>query len=236
MSNKIYYIQGNYCDPSKVIEALEDKGGINNDNVSGNDSDAIYFFVDGVNDNLIELAFENSAKAFLVKTYGTKLTLSEKNIKDRIKTFDDAYKWCMENNHKMICSEYDSLCSALYGFTQKADCVTGDIVAYLKLRIVSIALNEGWQPQFAIGEDIYTIDFNLIYKDDFPKEYKETHADIEISKTYSCDYKLFAYSSTFRSSTILDSTNIYFKNKDLAVYCGNQFIDLWAEYYLARKQ
>lgn len=76
--------------------------------------------------------------------------MSEQNlsIMDRIKTFEDAVKELGEK-HPAVC-EYNAIVSA--GLETS---MSPDILAYFKLRIITAALNEGWEPQFTVGEYRY---------------------------------------------------------------------------------
>lgn len=70
------------------------------------------------------------------------------SIMDRIKTFEDAVKELGEK-HPAVC-EYNAIASA--GLETS---MSPDILAYFKLRIITAALNEGWEPQFTVGEYRY---------------------------------------------------------------------------------
>ena len=71
-------------------------------------------------------------------------TFRPKDVKDRIKTFEDAINELGEG-HKFVV-EYTAL---------KGSTLSNDVIAYLKLRIISAALNEGWEPQFTEDEYRY---------------------------------------------------------------------------------
>lgn len=64
-----------------------------------------------------------------------------KDVRERIKTFEDAYKE-LENRDNMdfLIREYDNRWTG-----------GKDLLAYLKLRIIVAALNEGWEPEFKKG-------------------------------------------------------------------------------------
>ena len=71
---------------------------------------------------------------------------NELRIEDEIKTFDDAVKKIGEN-HPLV---------KAYAAWMRAE-IPGqlDLVAFLKLRIICAALNEGWQPEFTEDEARY---------------------------------------------------------------------------------
>ena len=64
-------------------------------------------------------------------------TSDKRPVTDRIKTFEDACKELGEEH--LFVKQYNS--------NEMAD-VDTDLDAYLKLRIICAALNEGWKPQF----------------------------------------------------------------------------------------
>ena len=66
-----------------------------------------------------------------------------KDVTERIKTFEDACKELGENNPLIHAwKSWD-----LFGLRNQPD-----VDAYLKLRIIAAALNEGWKPQFTTDE------------------------------------------------------------------------------------
>ena len=75
-------------------------------------------------------------KALLESMFG-KDVFQPKNIMERVKTFEDACE-VLGEEHSYV-QEYRGIANVNFDFTQ-------DIIAYLKLRIICAALNEGWQP------------------------------------------------------------------------------------------
>lgn len=69
-------------------------------------------------------------------------------VTERIKTFEDARRELGDSNPLVF--HYDELTRT----SQKVEEMpsASDIVAYLKLRIIVAALNEGWEPKFEDGE------------------------------------------------------------------------------------
>ena len=63
-------------------------------------------------------------------------------VTERVKTFEDALNELGEHNQ---------LVAAYRCHKDMAD-DDKDLVAYLKLRIIAAALNEGWKPKFASGQ------------------------------------------------------------------------------------
>ena len=76
-----------------------------------------------------------------------------KDITKRIKTFEDACE-ALGNEHPYV-KEYLSTVNININITQ-------DLISYLKLRIITEALNEGWKPTFDEGEYRYYLYYLLV--------------------------------------------------------------------------
>ena len=74
------------------------------------------------------------------------LTLVDKDVTERIKTFEDA---CNElgEEHPLI-QAYRQLLEIATCEDYVRETFGADTVSYLKLRIIAAALNEGWEPTF----------------------------------------------------------------------------------------
>ena len=155
-------------------------------------------------------------------------------VTERIKTFEDACKE-LGNDHPMVLA---------YQNTNLQDPEVAednrDIIAYLKLRIITAALNEGWEPQFTQDEWRWSPWFCLWTDEELAEksdEWKESHSLIDLDDFkgecagFACANSADAPSST---SARLGS-RLYYQNEALAVYSGRQFADLWADLYLIRK-
>ena len=158
-------------------------------------------------------------------------TFKPKDITERIKTFEDA---CRElgNGHPFVCAYRAWENGGLNG--------QEDIDAYLKLRIICAALNEGWEPQFTEDERRYYPWFWLYTQAEIDSMDEEERQDRRMMSTgdYQTDYAGFAFANSIYapSTTAADfGSRLCLKSDTLAVYCGKQFIDLWADFYLIRK-
>lgn len=81
-------------------------------------------------------------------------------ITERIKTFEDACDKLGEND--VLVAEYKS-------FIRDKITYSDDVIAYLKLRIICAALNEGWKPTFN-GDELHYFPWFDIYT---KREYEE---------------------------------------------------------------
>lgn len=148
-----------------------------------------------------------------------------KDIKDRIKTFEDA---CSElgENHQYV-RAYREWMRISY-----TECE--DITAYMKLRIITAALNEGWKPQFVEGEKRWYSWYDFLTKEEYNDMTDEekcrvvgcasNNASAYGSLVYSITYHVSTYSYTNLGSLLA------FKSKELAEYAAKQFIDIYADY------
>lgn len=116
-----------------------------------------------------------------------------------------------------------------------------DLEAYLQLRIICAALNEGWEPKFDEDEFRYFPWFFLYTKEKYEvldENDKKKSRVVVRSYINANSFGGVSYASSSGSSYV--STDVGFrlalKTKELAEYCGKQFIDIWADYLLSPKK
>lgn len=165
-------------------------------------------------------------KALLENMFGKEM-FQPKNIIERVKTFEDACE-VLGEDHQYV-KAYREWMRISY-----ADCK--DITAYLKLRIICAALNEGWKPTFSDGECRYYPWFYIYNQNEYEKLNKDEKKKCSVVGRSSYDAYAFggvvcssAYFSTSYSYSYHGSL-IVFKTSKLAEYCEKQFIDIWADY------
>lgn len=109
-----------------------------------------------------------------------------------------------------------------------------DLLAYLKLRIITEALNEGWKPQFTEGERRWYAWYELLTKEEMDamsdKE-KEERRVVGRASHYASAYGglVYAFAHNVSSSADLGS-RLAFKSEELAEYAGKQFAEIYADY------
>ena len=150
-------------------------------------------------------------------------------VTERIKTFEDAVRE-LGNDHPLV--KQWSECNVAYDGEEK----TGDFLAYLKLRIIVAALNEGWEPQFVKGERRWAPWFNL-----YTNEELETMTDVDKSTICRVVGRAgsiasasggLVYASAYDASSVSDSSvgsRLAFKSRELAKYAGQQFIEIYRD-------
>ena len=117
-----------------------------------------------------------------------------------------------------------------------------DVVAYMKLRIIAAALNEGWEPQFTTNEYRWYPWFYLYTQEEIDKMDKEKKKKLWMFGGTSYDGSncglAYADSSNVCShSSANASARLAVKSEAIAKYFGQQFIDIWSDYVaLPRKE
>lgn len=168
-------------------------------------------------------------KALLENMFGKDM-FKPKNIMERVKTFEDACNELGEDN--VLVQAYRT---AEFNTSGNQNDVT-DVVAYLKLRIICTALNEGWKPKFDGDEYRYYPWFYIYTKEEYEKLNKAEKKECHVVGRSSCDAYAFCgvvWTSAHFSSSYSYSYHgslIVFKTRELSEYCEKQFIDIWADY------
>lgn len=137
------------------------------------------------------------------------------DIRERIKTLDDAVAYLGEDNPFV----------KVYNATKGKDI---DILAYTKLRIIAAALNEepeGWRPKYQDkdgngGEYRWYPYFRAVF-------FGGNGADgADDGLAYACASYGFSDAGAYFGSRLC------YKSEELAEYSGQQFKDIWEEYLL----
>ena len=151
-------------------------------------------------------------------------------VTERIKTFEDARE-ALGDEHPLV-KEY-------WGVVNVDLDITQDLIAYLKLRIIVAALNEGWEPKFEKGEYRYLPWFYFYTKEEYDKlDDKEKGRCVLRSGHNTVSDSGLAYASAEYASLHSNShcgSRLFFRTSELAAYAGRQFTDLWMDFLLIRK-
>lgn len=176
--------------------------------------------------NLLDAYKKGNAdnKKMLENLFGKEM-FRPKNIMERIKTFDDAFKELGE--HHPLVKEYHKR----HLFLEDDSDISSDLVAYLKLRIITAALNEGWTPQFTEDEYRYFPWFWLYTKEEIAKMDKEERKKVVLfggAATNGANAGFAsASSSDAPSSSASVGSRLCFKSSALAKYAGEQFAEIY---------
>lgn len=160
-------------------------------------------------------------------------------VTERIKTFEDACRELGEE-HPLI-QAYRQILEIATCEDYMKETFGVDMVAYLKLRIICAAINEGWEPKFTEDEWRYYPWFYLYTQQELDNmdddEKQERHMiDTGDYETEYCGFG-YAYSYSVPSATSARlGSRLCLKNSELATYCGKQFISIWADFNLVRRR
>ena len=153
-------------------------------------------------------------------------------VTERIKTFEDA---CNElgEDHPMV-SVYDALVTRANGEQSLAEWMGKDVVAFLKLRIITEALNEGWHPKFTEDEYRYYPWFYIYTKEEYDN-FSEEEKRRCVGRAYNNAFADggLVYSNAYNASSCsytLSGVRLAFSTKELAEYAVKQFIDIWTDF------
>lgn len=149
-------------------------------------------------------------------------------ITERIKTFEDAMLELGEE-HPFV-KEW-----------HLGENLSPELEAYLRLRVICAALNEGWEPKFTEDEWRYYPWFWLYTQDEINDMDEQEKQDRYLISTgdYETEYAGFAFAYSLSAPSYTYATfgsRLCLKSEALAVYCGKQFIDLWADFNLIRRR
>lgn len=166
-------------------------------------------------------------KALLENMFGKDM-FQPKDIKERVKTFDDAVEILGNDNQAVI--DY-------YAIADKT--CTEDILAFAKLRVIAEALNEGWKPKFDGDECRYYPWFYIYTKEEYEKLDEDEKKECRVvgrsdSNSGAGGGLVYAYASHASSlSYSYSGSRLAFKTRELGEYCGKQFIDIWEKFLFA---
>lgn len=167
------------------------------------------------------------------KTYAvTACHIEPCDIKDEIKTLDDAIAKLGEDN-ALVKQYRASMKRAQVDEYDDAQ----DLVAFLQLRIIAAALNDGWKPTFADDEYRYYPWFCLYTEDEYNRldeDEKELCCRVVgRSNDNAVAYGGLVYASAVNASSYSNAfggSRLAFKTRDLALYAGKQFINVWCDF------
>lgn len=176
----------------------------------------------------MEIDIKNIKAAYETATESEKTLLStlfpdlllgqteEKPVTERIKTFADAVHALGESHPFVVEWRMD-------------DNLSLDLEAYLKLRIICAALNEGWKPKFGKDEYRYFPWFRIYTKEEYEELDEDEKKEFRMVNQVSYASPDFVYANMYTSVGF----RLALKTKELAEYCGKQFIDIWADYLMS---
>lgn len=194
----------------------------------------------------IEITVENAQNAYrnasadgkelLEHLLGKELFIP-KDIKERIKTFEDA---CNELNR--MAEKGDETAAIILADYESNACniKNPQTLAYMKLAIIAYALNEGWKPKFTFKECRYFPWFCLCTQNDIDDMDEEEKGHVSVRSNYDANayagVTLYYANYASSSNSLMDfGGRLCFKSEALAEYAGKQFIDIYADFMMFTK-
>lgn len=174
--------------------------------------------------------------ATLMKKHGVEVENKEaldamRPITERVKTFEDAMAVLGENHPLVI--QYKEIYD---NFLEEGGDGVKDIVAYIKLRIIVAALNEGWQPTFSDDEYRYYPWFVFYTKEELDAMDEEERSRVLGRSNSNAGASAgVAFSNTVNASSYSHTNlggRLCFKNRELAEYAGQQFLAIYADFHI----
>lgn len=167
-------------------------------------------------------------KNILEQLFG-KAAFRPADVRDRVKTFEDACEELGEH-HAFVAAFRIAEANGAFG---------SDTIAYLKLRIVVAALNEGWEPEYNDSEYRWYPWFYFYTNkeiDDMDEEQKsEWCRCVGRSNNYAYANGGLSYAFAnyaFSISNSFSGARLAFKTKELAEYAGKQFIEIYRDFVI----
>lgn len=154
-------------------------------------------------------------------------------VTERVKTYDDAVMELGEDHPFVVAAN-----SAVWRYTEEEN---EDIIAYLKLRVVVAALNDGWKPEFTDDEHRWYPWYRLYTKEEIDNLSEEDKEQVLLwggSATGGspCGLACAVSYDAWSLSSAHFGSRLAFKSEDLADYAGKLFIELFATFCFRPKE
>ena len=172
-----------------------------------------------------------NGRELLEHLFGKEL-FAPKDIKERVKTFEDAVA-ILGDEHPLV-AQFRAIESSF----KEAD-NNLHLFAYARLVIIAEALNEGWRPTYDDDEYRYYPWFYIYSQneyDNLDEDDKKKCRVVGRSYSYAAANGVVAYAYAVNASSYSFSFNgsrLAFKTRELAEYCGKQFFDIWVNWLFA---
>ena len=180
----------------------------------------------------VEIEIPDGKMAKWVNGVLTLVDEKPQNVMERIKTFEDAV---VELSNRAMNGDKDAG-KLLDEWKISFQVGSKDLLAYLKLRIITYALNEGWKPQYTKGEIRWYFWYDIITKEQYYKLSAEEKSRVVGRGGYNAGAVCgLVYANAYFASSCshtYDSSRLAFKSNELAEYAGKQFVEIYEEYCL----
>lgn len=155
-------------------------------------------------------------------------TAANRPITERVKTFEDACRELGEDHPFVLAYQNTNLRDPEVAEENR------DILAYMKLRIIAAALNEGWEPQFTEDEYRYFPWFHFYTQKEYDKLDNEKKGCCVLRSGYNSHSHFgFVFCSAVSDASFSSASygsRLAFRTRELASYAGRQFTEEWADF------
>lgn len=149
-------------------------------------------------------------------------------ITERVKTFEDA------------CQILGIDAEAIQEQWESAGLDMIDEIAYQKLRIITAALNEGWEPDFTKPDEYRYYPYLCLWTKEELEQKTDEWKDERNLQLWrgggssflgaTCGLAFANSNSAWSNACASISARLAHKTEELAIYSGKQFTELWANY------
>jgi hypothetical protein len=182
--------------------------------------------------HLYEVTFDTTGKKYVIEAEHIEAAVDNRPITERVKTFEDAIA-VLGEDHTLV-RQYHLYEQQMNGNEKDMR----DLTAFLKLRIITAALNQGWAPDWTNSDEWKYYPWFCLYTED---EYNDLYADDKerccrvvgrSSNNANASGGLVCANANNASSSSSASygSRLAFKTRELALYAGKQFVDLWCDF------
>lgn len=182
--------------------------------------------------HLYAVTFNITGKKYVIEAEHIEAVVDNRPITERVKTFEDAVAVLGENN--TLVRQYHLYEQQMNGNEEDMR----DLTAFLKLRIITATLNQGWTPDWTNSNEWKYYPWFCLYTED---EYNDLDADDKerccrvVGRSYNSANAggglVFAGASFASSaSSSYHGSRLAFKTRELALYAGKQFVDIWCDF------
>lgn len=155
-------------------------------------------------------------------------------VTERIKTFEDALKELGDNNDLV---RHYALLLLTETLNSEACEYCKDVIAVLKLRIITAALNEGWQPKFDKENDEYRYYpyFEILTADEIAELSDGRKQELGLVGAVAphgaaAPLAFVCSKVAWSAASSRFGSRLAYKSRELALYSGRQFKELWAQW------
>ena len=182
--------------------------------------------------HLYAVTFDTTGKKYVIEAEHIEAAVDNRPITERVKTLEDAIA-VLGEDHTLV-RQYHLYEQQMNGNEEDMR----DLTAFLKLRIITAALNQGWSPDWTNSDEWKYYPWFCLYTED---EYNDLDADDKerccrvVGRSYNTAnaYGGLVYADASNASSYSSSdsgSRLAFKTRELALYAGKQFVDLWCDF------